>query len=302
MILRSFAEIAENRPLNGRLAVAGADDAKVLEAVSIALDRDLIEGAILVGDCDTIRNALDGRFHSRVEMVPAATPAECAAGAVSAVRAGEAHILMKGHVDSSAYLRAVVNRDTGIRKDGVLSNVTVAQMQSYPSLIVATDNGILPAPTLEQKRQIILNTRPLFHGLGYTQVRVAALAATEKVSDGMPATVDAAALAADDGFRTGHPEFIVDGPFGYDVAVSHAAAESKGLGTSPVAGRSDLLLFANIEAANAVAKAWKFHGDAETGSLVLGARVPVLLNSRSDSAVRRVNALLLAIAAMPKDE
>ena len=166
-----------------------------------------------------------------------------------------------------------------------------------PRLIAATDNGILPAPDLAQKRQIIQNTAPLFRGLGISPVRVAAVCATEKVSDTMPATRDAAALARDS--ATGAlPGFEIGGPMGYDVAVSPEAATTKKLATMPAAGAADLLLFPAIDAANAVVKSWKYHGQAETGSVVLGAKVPVLLNSRSDSAQRRVNALLLAVAVL----
>jgi phosphate butyryltransferase len=117
------------------------------------------------------------------------------------------------------------------------------------------------------------------------------------VSETLPATLDAAALAEES--RAGRlPGFVIGGPFGYDVAVSREAAKAKGLGGSEAAGEADLLLFAGIEAANAVAKSWKFHGKAETGSIVLGGRVPILLNSRSDGVARRMNALLLAIAVL----
>ncbi|MCG6659112.1 phosphate butyryltransferase [Halomonas campisalis] len=299
MTVKSFLQLTQQSRSDICLAVAGADDAEVLDAVVMALDRGLIASAILCGDRIQIRKTLPDRLRSSVELVPAGDAAVCAGLAVSAVRSGDAQILMKGHIDSASYLRAVVHRDVGIRQSGLLSNVTVAEMPSYPKLIAATDNGIVPVPTLQQKRQIILNTAELYRGLGVSEVRVAAVAASEKVSDAMPATTDAAALTLQS--RQGKlPGFIVDGPFGYDVAVSHAAAKSKGLTESPVAGGADLLLFSNIEAANSVVKAWKFHGDAKTGSLVLGAQVPVLLNSRSDSAERRLNSLLLGVAAMPK--
>ncbi|NVO57425.1 phosphate butyryltransferase [Rhodobacteraceae bacterium B1Z28] len=293
-MLTSFDDLRrsaiQSEPL--RVAVAGGNDFYVIEAVSMALKDNLVSHAIITGDRDMITGFVSADLHDRIDIRAATTPAECADMAVAAVRADEADVLMKGHVDSTSYLRAVVNRDTGIRQ-GVLSNVTVAEMPSYPKLLTATDNGILPVPNLDQKRQIILNTAPLFRGLGITTAKVAALAATEKKSDALPATIDAAALTGE-AVKGDFPGFVVDGPFGYDVAVSATAAKTKGLGDSLVAGDADLLLFSNIEAANAVAKAWKFHGQADTGSIVLGAKVPVLLNSRSDGAGRRINALLLA--------
>lgn len=278
------------------LCVAGGNDPIVMQAIVSILRQGLVARIIVTGEAASIRAALPVDLSEQIVVIDAVDANTCAQRAVEAVRSGEAGILMKGHVDSTSYLRAIVDRDRGIRKSHVLSNVTVAEMPSYHKLIALTDNGILPAPTLEQKRQIILNTFDLFQGLGTATVKVAAVAATEKISDRQPATMDAAALARES-VAGQFPGFLVDGPFGYDVAVSTAAAQVKKLNKSPVAGDTDLLLFPSIEAANSVAKAWKFHGQAQTGSLVLGAEVPVLLNSRSDNADRRINSLLLALAA-----
>lgn len=298
MTVKSFdalkAHIAGLPPV--RLAVAGGNDPVVIEAVLHAIEAGMVETAIVPGDLSAMTPLVPPEMASRIALIDAATAADCAAIAVAAIRDGRADILMKGHVDSTTYLRAVVHRETGIRGGGVLSNVTVAAMESYPKLLVATDNGIVPAPNLDQKRQIVLNTRALFTGLGIDTVKVAAVAATEKVSDALPATTDAKRLS-DESAGGELPGFVVDGPFGYDVAVSSVAAEKKNLGASEVAGDADLILFPTIEAANALAKSWKLHGGAETGSIVLGARVPVLLNSRSDGVERRLNALALAIVA-----
>ena len=296
--IESFAALRRQAGTFGpvRLAVAGGNHPGVIAALAAAVEAGLVSAAQVTGDGAAIRAALPGPLRDAVRVIDAADAAACAATAVGLVRDGQADILMKGHVDSTAYLRAIVDRQTGIRAGAVLSNVTLAEMPSYPKLIAATDNGILPAPDLAQKRQIVLNTGPLFRALGITPARVAALAATEKVSDRLPATTDAAALAAE-GRAGGLPGFVIEGPFGYDVAVSREAARAKGLGDSQVAGDADLLLFPTIDGANAVVKAWKYHGRAETGSLVLGASVPVLLNSRSDSAERRLNALCMAMAA-----
>ncbi|MDB4073591.1 phosphate acyltransferase [Ascidiaceihabitans sp.] len=296
-LVRSFADLYALTVNQGTqcLSVAGGDDLEVMKAIVTALRDGLVVRVIVTGQADGIKAGLPANLLDKVEIIDAKDATECATRAVEAVRKGNAGILMKGHVDSRSYLRAIVNRETGIRAGGVLSNVTVAKMPSYPKFLVATDNGIIPLPTLDQKRQIILNTAPLFRGLWVDCVKVAALAATEKVTEGNASTEDAATLAAEScaGEFTG---FIVEGPFGYDVAVSKAAAETKKLGSSQVAGDADLLLFPTIDAANAVAKSWKFHGQAQTGSIVLGAQVPVLLNSRSDSVERRINALLLALA------
>ena len=177
------------------LAVAGGNDPDVVRAVIAALEAGMIDRAIMSGDPALMAPMVPAKWLDHVRLVKGGDATECARHAVSAVRVGEADILMKGHVDSTSYLRAVVDGETGIRGDGVLSNITVASMPSYPKLLVVTDNGIVPIPTLEQKRQIILNTRPFFSGMGISPIRVAAIAATEKVSDRLPATIDANALA-----------------------------------------------------------------------------------------------------------
>jgi phosphate butyryltransferase len=297
MVIRSFdalrAAMQGRAPLH--LAVAGGDDAGAMAGVVSGFEAGLIASAALTGDVAVMRALLPDAWRNRVRLIAADSGAQAAALAVAEVRAGLADVLMKGHVDSAAYLRAIVDREIGIRAGAVLSNLTLAQMPSVPRLIGATDNGIIPLPTLDQKRAILLNALPLFRGLGLDQVRVAAIAASEKVSDRQPATGDAAALAEES--RSGAlAGLIVDGPFGYDVALSVRAAEAKGLQDSPVAGQADLILFPSIEAGNATVKAWKLHGAAQTGSIVLGATVPVLLNSRSDGAAQRVLGLVMAQA------
>ncbi len=299
MVIRSFAglehALAHCPPL--RPALAGAEDPASIAALAAAMEGGQVAEAVLTGDPAAIAPLLPGGPAHRFRILPAAGAAEAARLAVAAIRAGEADVLVKGQVDSAAYLRAVVARDTGLRGSGVLSNLTLAEMPSVPRLIGATDNGIVPLPTLEQKRAMIGNALPLFRALGVTPLRVAAIAASEKVSAAQPATTDAEALrrAAERG-ELG--PVLVDGPFGYDVALSPDAAAKKGLAGSAVAGRADLILFPSIEAGNATVKAWKLHGQARTASIVLGAGVPVLLNSRSDGAEQRRLGLLLAAAVL----
>lgn len=299
MTLQGFANLrtAARRFPPMRIAVAGGNAPEIAEALGLLIAEGIVVEATLTGDVGAMARQFKGGRPQGVTLLAAAGPAACAQAAVEVVRSGAADVLMKGQVDSTSYLRAVVDRAAGLRAGGVLSNVTVAEMPSLGRLIAATDNGILPSPDLEQKRQIVLNTAPLFRGLGISPVRVAAVCATDKVSDAMPATRDAATLAAES--RADNlPGFEIGGPMGYDVAVSADAARLKGLENMPAAGTADLLLFPNIDAANAVAKSWKFHGAAATGSIVLGARCPVLLNSRSDGATRRFNAVLLAAAVL----
>jgi phosphate butyryltransferase len=297
MVIRNFAALEQS--LEGRpplrCAVAGAEDAPTLQALAAALEDGLIDGAVLAGDPDRIAAILPPVLAAHVTILPAATAMDAAALAVAAIRDGRAHVLVKGNVDSAAYLRAVVSRETGLRASDVLSNLTLAEMPSVPRLIGATDNGIVVLPTLAQKRAILCNAVSLFRCLGVSPLRVAVIAASEKVHPAQPATTDAAALRDE---WAGNGTVLVDGPFGYDVALSPASAMKKGFSGSPVAGQADLILFPSIEAGNATVKAWKLHGQARTASIVLGARVPVLLNSRADGAEQRRLGLLLAAAAL----
>jgi phosphotransacetylase len=168
-------------------------------------------------------------------------------------------------------------------------------MASYHKFLAVSDNAILIVPTLDEKKAVIENTRPLWRALGIEQAKVAALAAVETVSSKMPATVDAAALAmmSQRGQLKG---FVVDGPMGYDAAISRECAASKGLDKSPVCGDPDLILAPNLETANSLGKSYKFHGQAVWGGLVFGAAVPAVLNSRSDDSQNRLNSLMIARA------
>ena len=299
MRIHNFKELLEMalKEPPARLVVAGGETEEVAEAVTGLLSQGLVSSALVTGDLSKMEKFFSGSDPVRTEFIDAKDPATCSRFAVAAIRGGRANVLMKGHVDSTSYLRAVVDRQNGLRNGGVLSNITVAEMPGSDRLLAATDNGILPLPDLDQKRQIVLNTAPLFRGLGIAPVRVAAICATEKVTDALPATGHARDLAAEC-LEGRFEDFEIGGPMGYDVAVSSKAARAKGLENLPASGNADLLLFPNIDAANAVAKSWKFHGHARTGSIVLGASVPVLLNSRSDSAERRENAFLLASAVL----
>lgn len=291
--MRSFdalqAHLASAQPL--RLSVAGANDDRVLAAIAEGIKTGRVAHASLVGPRGAINRILDDSIADRCTLIDAEDGAEMARHAVAQIRNGGADVLVKGSVDSPAYLRAVVDRENGLR-ESVLSNITVAEMSSVNRLIGGTDNGIIVAPNLEQKAAIARNAIRLFRGMGLDRVKIAAIAASEKPSAQQPASMDALALR-DMEFEGG----IVDGPYGYDVALSPQAAAAKKL-SSAVAGMADVILFPSLEAGNATVKAWKLHGQARTASIVLGARVPILLNSRADGAEQRFLGLLLAQAVL----
>jgi len=215
--------------------------------------------------------------------------------AVSTINNNEAQILVKGRLETVYYLKAILDKENGIKFSEVLSSLTMFEMESYHKFIAVTDNAIIPFPALLEKKVIIENTKPLWSSLGINKPKVAALAAIELVNPKMGATVDAACLAkmVERGQIKG---FSVDGPLSYDIAINLSCAQGKHINDSSVAGDPDLLLLPNLEAANILGKSYKFHGNAKSGGLVLGAKVPVVLNSRSDSSERRLNSILMARA------
>ena len=293
--VRSFRELSERQFNVSAVSIAGGADEAVLSSVETLLQAGIISRVIVSGPIREIRKRLKNinADENLFDIRDAGTARACADVAVAAAKGGEAEILMKGQVESEIFLKSILDKQSGIKRARLLSNITVFEMDSYHKLLGITDNAIVPDPTLDDKKAIIENTLPLYSALGIEPVKVGLVAATENITDALPATIDAENLKA---ACNNHQlkGFQVDGPFGYDACISREAAKNKKLGASPVAGDPDLILFHNLETANAVGKAIKFHGGAKSGGLLLGASVPVTFNSRSDRAERRINSLLLA--------
>ncbi len=279
------------------VAVAAAADLEVVGSLKLAHEIGFIGTCIVTGDPKAIERCIaeahDDPKH--YEIVAAKNDAEAGLLAVQAVRERGAKILVKGSLKSELYLKAILDKEQGIKSSPVLSNISLFEMPSYHKFLGVSDNAILVAPTLEEKKAIIENTRPLWKALGIETPKVGLLAAVETVSQKQPATVDAALLVmmAQRGQIKG---FIIEGPFGYDALISAEAAQVKGIKSSLVCGNPDLIVAPNLETANSLGKCYKFHGNATWGGLVLGALVPAVLNSRSDDAQNRLNSLLLARA------
>lgn len=200
--------------------------------------------------------------------------------------------LMKGSLHSDELLGAVIAPQSGLRTQRRISHAYVLDVPAYAKLVVVTDAAINIAPTLEHKRDICQNAIDLLHVLGLDQPKVAVLAAVETVNATMPATLDAAALTvmAARGQITGAE---VDGPLAFDNAIDLDAARMKDI-VSPVAGQADILLVPDLEAGNMLAKQLIYLGGADAAGLVLGARVPIILTSRSDTVEARLASIALA--------
>lgn len=213
--------------------------------------------------------------------------------AVRLVHAGEAEMLMKGSLHTDELLHEVMNKESGLRTERRLSHCFLMAVPTYSRPIIVTDAAINILPTLEEKRDICQNAIELAHALGIEQPKVALLSAVETVTPKIPSTIDAAALCkmADRGQIRGG---LVDGPLAIDNAIDIDAAKTKGI-ISPVAGRADILVAPNLESANMLAKQLTFMAAAEAAGIVIGARVPIILTSRADSARARLASCALAV-------
>ena len=278
-------------------AVAGAADPTVLAGARMACEGGLI-APTLVGDVGAIRDAARamGWDIRGLRVVAADGPAACAETAVALVRGGEAQALMKGHLHTEILLRAVLDRETGLRCGQRLTHVFHMSMGgNFPSMLV-TDAAINVAPDRSTMRDIVLNAIDLARVLGEAVPRVALLSATEDATPSLPSSVAATALADE---LSGEFDAEIAGPLGLDNAVSPEAARIKLVG-GPVAGRANILVVPNIETGNALYKALVHFQGAIAAGVVLGAAVPIMLTSRADPPVARLVSAALARLAAPQ--
>jgi len=289
--LQPYAEQAAEKPAVN-LAVAGAEHSQVLETVAVAASDGLVY-ALLFGDEERIRPQLDvigmeDEFYEvrHCRAGRAAFEAACAAGR------GEAQMLMKGMVSSADFLRAMISEQAQLRTGRVLSHLGLFDIPAYNRLLGMTDGGINIDPDFETRVEIVRNAAEAGNVIWGRPPRIALVAALEKVQTNMPVTVDWAAITkmADRG-QLG--EMVLDGPLGLDNALEPEALRSKGI-DSPVQGRADIIVVPDIEAGNLVGKTLTYLADAPMAGLVLGARVPVIMNSRADSARARIASLIMA--------
>lgn len=275
-----------------RIAVAVGQDRYLIEAVVEARKQNVAE-AVLIGDETEIRRVAEetGVSVEGVEIVHQAEPLRAAAEAVKLVSSGKADILMKGFIHTDDFLRAVLNKEYGLRTGSIMSHVFVVEIPEWDKIIFVSDAAMNIAPNLEQKSAILLNAVYLARIFGVTEPKVAALAAIELVNPAMPATMEAAALGTMADRHQYVPTATVDGPFGLDNAISAEAARHKRIG-GPVAGQADVLIVPDIEAGNMFVKSLVYFGHKRVIGLLIGAKAPVVLTSRADS----MEAKLLSMA------
>ncbi len=295
-MLRTFDEVLHKAKDYGpkKMAVASAGAEDVLKAVEAARKEGLTD-SILVGDKKEIIQIAEkmGINPANYEIIDKPDKTETARCAVELVRNKKASILMKGMMGTARLLQAVLDKEIGLRTNRLLSHVYTLEIKNYNRLLTMTDGAMNISPDLKQKAQIIQNAIYYAHSMGIKKPKVAIVAALELVNPDMPATIDAACLAkmSERGQIVGG---IVDGPLGFDNAISKEAAEHKGI-ESPVSGEVDIVLVPNIESGNIFAKGLVYLAKAVPAGLLLGAKAPVVLVSRSDSAQSKLYSIALGV-------
>lgn len=275
-----------------KAVVAAAHDEHTLQAVFAARRVGLIR-PILVGRGEEIRGLAraQGETLAPDQVVEAGDEEDCAYKSVALIREGAGAMLIKGMLQTGTLMKAVVSHETGIRSSKLLSHVAILDVPRYHKLLFITDGGMVVAPDLEQKRHILQNAVDFCRLLGYDRPKVAILCAVETVTDAMPETRDAAQLKSEAGGGAFGP-CIVEGPISLDLATDREAARIKSY-RSPVAGDADILLAPSIAAGNFLGKALYGLAGGQMAGVVLGAQVPITVNSRGATAQEKYSSIVL---------
>lgn len=274
------------------ISVAVAQDHEVLAAIKLAQDAGIAQ-AILVGDAQLITPMVaEIGLSADTQVIHEPDAAKAALKAVSIVKNGEAQVLMKGMVNSSDFLRAVLNKEEGLRTGRQLSHLAAFEVPGQKKIVFVTDGGMNIAPTLPEKKSILTNAMLALHAMGITTPHVAVVAANEVVNNKMPVTVDAEILAQMS--QSGElPAGIVEGPIALDVAISPEAAKHKGI-HSKISGSVDLILVPTIETGNILGKALIYYANGKMAGIVLGATHPIVMTSRAETPEGKLNSIALA--------
>lgn len=300
-MIRNFDDVLKFAEERGpkTISVACAQDADVLLAVEKARSLGIANG-ILVGDAEKIESiAKENNIDlANFEVIDIKDLSEASLKAVELVSSGKAHIVMKGLVDTSIILKAVLNAEVGLRTGNVLSHVAVFDVDKFDRLLFVTDAAMNIKPDLKTKKQIIENSCTVAHALDIEEPKVAVICAKEKVNPKMEATVDAAEL--EEMNKKGEIKgCIVGGPLALDNAISIEAAKHKGI-DHPVAGYADILMVPTIETGNVLYKSMVFMAHSKNAGIIVGAKAPIVLTSRADSEESKLNSIALGVLMAAK--
>ncbi len=259
--------------------------------------KDGIADFILTGNASRIKEMLvqNGGDPSEHEIIDCNTIEEAAEKIVDLANQKRVHVILKGFLPTAKLIKPVLDKEKGLRTGNLLSDVLIMEdpLNHEKGFVGLSDGGIVILPDINQKKQLIENSVQVFHRLGYTNPNVGIMAAIESVKESMPATTDAEILTEMNasGELSG---CRVYGPLAFDIAVSRDAAEMKGI-DNPVAGNVDIMIMPNIEAGNLLGKCFMFYMKREVAHVVMGAKIPILIPSRNENEVDKVNSIALGV-------
>ncbi len=303
MTIQTFDQLLSTAKANGprRMAIVAAHDPEVLVSVD-EVQRQGIAAATLIGDATAIEAiaSAGGLALDNTEIVHETDEVLAARKAVALAREGQADVVVKGQLKTTELLGAVLDRHTGVRDKKLLTHVGIFEIPGYDRLLYVSDSGVVLYPNIWQKLEIIRNVVDVAHRLGLDEPKIAIIAAFGIVHPKSTASIDALALArmATEGWVKGA---IMDGPLALDLAISPESARIK-QARSPIAGKADILIVPSVAAGNIAAKAMQYFGKARMAGLVVGAKVPIVINSRADNSETRLLSMALAAVLAAGDD
>lgn len=300
MELKNFQELilkVQNNNSKKRVAVAAAHDEHTLEAVFRAANDKLVE-PVLIGNKEKITEIIKNLNveYDLNSIISTENDKESAEKTVELINANKADFIMKGKLQTADLLKAVVDKEKGLRTGKVISHVAILEVPAYHKLIAITDGGMMMYPNAEEKKQILESAVDVFLAMGYECPKVAVLAAVETVNPKMPEAVDADILKKMN--QSGEiKDCIVEGPISVDLTFNKESAEIKGY-DSPVTGEADILLVPNITTGNIMSKALIEMANATMAGMIVGAKVPIVLTSRGATSQEKYLSLVLCASAV----
>ena len=300
MEYKSFDDLikkVQNLDSKKKVAVVSAQDEHTLEAVFKAKKDNIVE-PILIGNKKKIIEILS-RLHESVleeSIINVESDSEAAEKAVELINENKADFIMKGKIQTADLLRAVVNKENGLRTGKVMSHIVIHEIPTYHKLLAVTDGGMMMYPSLDEKKQILENAVSTFLALGYENPKVAVLAAVETVNPKMQESVDADLLKKMN-IKGEIKNCIVEGPISYDLTMSKESASIKGF-VSPVTGEADIIVVPNITVGNVLGKSLVYSAGAKMAGFIVGAKVPIVLTSRGSTSEEKYLSLALSASAV----
>ncbi len=293
-MLRNLDDLKNLAKSAGRkkMAVVFAHDDHVIKAVKAASDFGIVE-PILIGKANEI-SVLAKEFDLKqpYQIIDESDPNLATKIGMDMVNNNEVDILMKGLIDTKVLLKGVVNKEYGIRDSKLLSHVGIVSFPTMDRILFATDGAMNITPNVEQKILIVEAAVKLAKTLGYNQPKVGIVSAVEKVNPKIESTVDAQKIV--EYYKDKNIDFLIDGPFAIDNLVSMDSVKHKNI-KSPVAGVCDILIFPNLDGGNIFYKTSVFLGSGKSAGIIMGAKVPIVLTSRADTAEAKLNSIILAV-------